>query len=155
MRSHSQIPDGNGRKDPGEKQESNDCEKNDKDKDEDEDKESTKGRVVGGSFLDGFDEEDSSDKGPLKKVDCDMPSTLTERQDHNGKEIILLHFAEGDKENPFNWSTWRKRYISWLLCAMTLFIGLATTAYNSGINSMVADLDTSVEIGELGLFLFK
>jgi MFS family permease len=38
---------------------------------------------------------------------------------------------------------------------MTLFIGLATTAYSSGIKSMVSEFGVSTEIGQLGLFLFN
>jgi len=42
-----------------------------------------------------------------------------------------------------------------MLNLMTLFIGLATTSYSSGIDSMVTDLHASTEEGELGLFTFN
>lgn len=42
-----------------------------------------------------------------------------------------------------------------MLNGMTLFIGLATTAYSSGINSMTEEFGVSSEIGQLGLFLFN
>ncbi|KAJ9659756.1 hypothetical protein H2201_007192 [Coniosporium apollinis] len=85
----------------------------------------------------------------------DLPLTLTDTKQINGEEVILLKFAPGDKENPFNWSKKRKSFITWLLNLMTLFIGLATTAYSSGINSMVEDLGTSNIMGQMGLFLFN
>jgi hypothetical protein len=62
------------------------------------------GRVAGGKFITPDVEEIDSDCGPIKTVDCDMPLTLTELVNHEGKEYIVLTFATGDKENPFNWN---------------------------------------------------
>lgn len=126
---------------------------------QEEDKyESTKrGRIAGGSFLKAFHESDSDnlDESPLKEVDIEMPFTLTEIIKKDGQEYILLSFVDGDRENPFNWSPARKAFITLLLCLMTLFIGLATTAYSSGIDNMCSDLGVSVEMGQLGLFCFN
>lgn len=116
-----------------------------------------KGRIAGGTYLKGLDEEQNVEKtnGPLKQVDFDLPLTITENKVHDGKEMILLEFAPGDPENPFNWPVGRKLFITALLCGMTLFVGLATTAYSSGINSMVAEFGVSNELGQMGLFLFN
>ncbi|TVY44564.1 putative MFS-type transporter [Lachnellula subtilissima] len=116
-----------------------------------------KGRIAGGSFLQSLHESDSdSHEGEtLKEVDFDLPLTLTELVHQDGQEYILLKFADGDKENPFNWSSARKSFITLLLCLMTLFIGLATTSYSSGIDSMCDDLGVSSELGQLGLFCFN
>ncbi|KAF4991387.1 hypothetical protein FDECE_14059 [Fusarium decemcellulare] len=113
------------------------------------------GRIVGGKYVDSSNEQTDPDFGPIKTVDIDMPLTLTELVNENGKEYIVLGFATGDKENPFNWNPWYKRSISTILNLMTLFIGLATTAYSSGIGSMVADLNASNIQGQLGLFTFN
>jgi MFS family permease len=113
------------------------------------------GRIVGGKYVDPSNEETDSDCGPIKTVDIDLPLTLTETVKHNDKEYIVLSFATGDKENPFNWNPWYKRTITAMLCLMTLFIGLATTAYSSGIDSMVAELQASTIDGQLGLFTFN
>ncbi|KAJ9647023.1 hypothetical protein H2199_002009 [Coniosporium tulheliwenetii] len=67
----------------------------------------------------------------------DLPLTLTDTKQINGEEQE------------------EKSFITWLLNLMTLFIGLATTAYSSGINSMVEDLGTSNIMGQMGLFLFN
>lgn len=116
-----------------------------------------KGRVIGGKFLESLQDENGTNEedGPLRKVDIDIPLTLTELVHKDGQDFVVLNFVEGDEENPFNWGVWYKRFISTLLNLMTLFIGLATTAYSSGINSMVADLGTTTEIGETGLFTFN
>lgn len=115
------------------------------------------GRIAGGSFLElmrGSDSDNSED-GPLKEVNIDMPETRTELITKDGAEYIVLHFTAKDPENPFNWPAGKKVLITLLLCMMTLFIGLATTAYSSGITAMCDDLGVSTELGQLGLFCFN
>ncbi|CZR66763.1 related to multidrug resistance protein [Phialocephala subalpina] len=120
-------------------------------------KQARKGRIAGGSFLQELHESDSdnADEGYLKEVEIDMPLTLWEITHKDDKEYIVLKFTKGDKENPFNWSFGRKAWITLLLCLMTLFIGLATTAYSSGIGRMCDDFGVSTELGQLGLFCFN
>lgn len=113
------------------------------------------GRIVGGKYVDPANESIDPDCGPITTVDVDMPLTLTETVVHDDKEYVILTFATGDKENPYEWSPWKKRMVSTMLNLMTLFIGLATTAYSSGISSMVAELNASQEQGQLGLFTFN
>ncbi|KAI9646433.1 hypothetical protein NHQ30_004425 [Ciborinia camelliae] len=117
----------------------------------------SKGRVVGGSFLQQMrgSDSDSSEDGPLKEVDFDMPETRTELITKDGEEYILLQFANGDPENPFNWAAGKKILITMLLCMMTIFIGLATTAYSSGVTKMCEEFGVSTELGQLGLFCFN
>ena len=117
----------------------------------------SKGRIAGGSFLDELSGSDSDcqDERPLKEVDFDMPLTLTEVVSKDGQEYILLNFTDDDKQDPFNWSSARKAWITLLLCLMTLFIGLATTAYSSGIDRMCSEFGVSTELGQLGLFCFN
>lgn len=119
----------------------------------------TKGRICGGSYLQESAGSDSdtrgSDGGELKVVEIDMPLTLTKLVHKDEKEYIVLSFTDHDPEDPFNWSTARKAFITVLLCLMTLSIGLATTAYSSGISSMTADFGVSETLGQLGLFCFN
>ncbi|KAK8087577.1 hypothetical protein PG997_002538 [Apiospora hydei] len=113
------------------------------------------GRIVGGKHDTPECEQIDADFGLIKRVDIDMPLTLTEIVNENGKEYIVLNFATGDKQNPFNWNPWYKRSISTILNLMTLFIGLATTAYSSGIGSMCKEFGVSEFMGQLGLFTFN
>ncbi|KAI7186237.1 MFS general substrate transporter [Hortaea werneckii] len=119
------------------------------------------GRVIGGKYLKKDENEEApasaqhQDHGPLTEVDADIPLTLTEVVNKNGQEYIFIDFADGDQENPFNWNPWYKRFITTILNLMTLFIGLATTAYSSGISSMNKDLNASHTEGQLGLFTFN
>ncbi|KAK8012059.1 amino acid transporter [Apiospora arundinis] len=113
------------------------------------------GRIVGGKYDTPEAEQTDADLGNIKKVDIDMPLTMTEIVTKNGKEYFVLNFSTGDKENPFNWNPWYKRSISTILNLMTLFIGLATTAYSSGIGSMTKEFGVSEFMGQLGLFTFN
>ncbi|PWN28775.1 MFS general substrate transporter [Jaminaea rosea] len=83
-----------------------------------------------------------------------MDSTYQGAGDKDDR-IILVQFDEGDKENPMNWSKPKKWLMTSLLCSMTLAIGLSTTAYSSGIGTMVAEFGVSNELGQLGLFMFN
>jgi hypothetical protein len=89
--------------------------------------EEVSGRIAGGKHLKELGEHDSTSEqkdGGLTKVDFDLPLTLATTKQYEGEEIILLDYVDGDKENPFNWSLVRKRVITFLLCGMTLFIGM-------------------------------
>ncbi|KAL4913677.1 major facilitator superfamily domain-containing protein [Aspergillus aurantiobrunneus] len=115
--------------------------------------------IVGGRFRDEAEKlaTHTCDRGEPQEIDCDFPPTAIEprHMESTGENIFELTFLEGDRENPFNWPLAKKAFISLLLCCMTLFVGLATTAYSSGIDSMTADLGVSSEIGQLGLFTFN
>lgn len=110
------------------------------------------GRIVGGAYLQNLEEKEHHS---LIKVEIDMPYTLTSIVHEAGVEYIILQFAPHDPENPFNWNIHKKRFITVLLCLMTLMIGLATTAYSSGIGNMCSDFGVSEELGQLGLFTFN
>ncbi|KAL1304127.1 hypothetical protein AAFC00_000556 [Neodothiora populina] len=115
------------------------------------------GWVCGGKHLETLKQDGAGADldGPLTEVDIDMPLTRTVLLMHDGKEFIELKYAPGDTENPFKWPKFKRGFISALLNLMTLFIGLATTAYSSGIGKMVTELNCGTEMGQLGLFTFN
>ncbi|CDZ96695.1 Synaptic vesicle transporter SVOP and related transporters (major facilitator superfamily) [Phaffia rhodozyma] len=77
-----------------------------------------------------------------------------EELEREGK-IIVVHFEDGDEENPMNWPKSKKWITTILLCAMTLFIGLATSAYSVGISSMCEEFGVDSEVGQVGMFVFN
>lgn len=109
--------------------------------------------VVGGKYAQ--DEASLANIANVTKFDFDLPLTITEEIEHDGEQFFLLHFPEGDTEDPFNWNPKRKAYISVLLCLMTLTIGMATTAYNAGIDSMCKHFGVANILGRMGLFVFN
>lgn len=58
-----------------------------------------------------------------------------------GKIILVDWDGPDDPQNPMNWSTTMKWINTGLLCAMCLFIGLATAAYGSGVSRMCKHFD--------------
>ncbi|EIM87230.1 MFS general substrate transporter [Stereum hirsutum FP-91666 SS1] len=70
-------------------------------------------------------------------------------------DIILVTWEENDPTNPMNWSKAKKWRTTILLCFMCLFIGLATAAFSSGIESMCEELGVATEVGRVGMFVFN
>lgn len=65
------------------------------------------------------------------------------RQEIAAGKIILVEWdGPDDPENPMNWPIIKKWTITGLLCAMCLFIGLATAAYGSGVTRMCKELNS-------------
>ncbi|GAA5857852.1 hypothetical protein JCM1840_000937 [Sporobolomyces johnsonii] len=81
------------------------------------------------------------------------PSKVPDDVDPN--KIQLVRFEPGDPENPLNWPKSRKWLITFLLCMMTCFIGLSTTAFSSGIGSMTAEFGVANVVGQVGMFTFN
>ncbi|KAL5334208.1 major facilitator superfamily domain-containing protein [Aspergillus crustosus] len=115
--------------------------------------------IVGGKYREDTEKLASfrTHKGEPEEYDFDFPATAVESQHlkDSDEDVLVLDFLDGDTENPFNWRPAKKLFISALLCLMTLFVGLATTAYSSGIGSMTSDLGVSTELGQVGLFTFN
>uniref|UniRef100_A0A0K3CJD3 BY PROTMAP: gi/472585063/gb/EMS22629.1/ fructose facilitator [Rhodosporidium toruloides NP11] gi/647403384/emb/CDR49512.1/ RHTO0S27e01244g1_1 [Rhodosporidium toruloides] n=1 Tax=Rhodotorula toruloides TaxID=5286 RepID=A0A0K3CJD3_RHOTO len=74
---------------------------------------------------------------------------------YDKNKIVLVQFEEGDPENPLNWSRARKWVITILLDAMTVMIGLSTTAYSSGIGSMTEEFGVANVVGQIGMTTFN
>ncbi|KAJ5982712.1 hypothetical protein N7451_012812 [Penicillium sp. IBT 35674x] len=119
----------------------------------------TRSWIVGGKFREETEKlaTHTSERGEAEEVAFDFPPTAINprHMEKTNEDVFELTFLDGDPENPFNWSVTKKSFISVLLCLMTLFVGLATTAYSSGIDNMTADLSVSTELGQLGLFTFN
>lgn len=54
-----------------------------------------------------------------------------------------------------NWPNSRKWRMTILLCLMTLFIGLATSAFSVGIDEMCAEFGVDSEVGQVGMFVVR
>ncbi|KAL9937523.1 hypothetical protein V8E36_003932 [Tilletia maclaganii] len=57
-----------------------------------------------------------------------------------GDDEIWVEFADGDTEDPFQWSKAKKWYNTALACFFTIEVGSAASSYVSGIEAMERDL---------------
>ncbi|KAL8284007.1 hypothetical protein RQP46_005120 [Phenoliferia psychrophenolica] len=73
----------------------------------------------------------------------------------DGERLIVIHFEEGDPENPMNWSKRQKWVITFLLCMMTTMVGLSTSAYSSGVAKMSKEFGVANVVGQIGMFTFN
>ncbi|KAL7416407.1 MFS general substrate transporter [Mrakia frigida] len=97
---------------------------------------------------------DPSTQPPTRSA---SPAGSTKEIMQKGKKtkIILLHFEEGDPEDPLNWSKSRKWFTTFLLCMMTCLIGLSTSAYSNTIDRMTTEFGVSTVAGQVGMFTFN
>ncbi|KAI5474818.1 fructose facilitator [Pseudohyphozyma bogoriensis] len=85
----------------------------------------------------------------------DAPVDSSVEKSVNGKKLTILHFDKGDPENPFNWSNRQKWIITTLLCTMTCFIGLSTSAYSNTVTNMTAEFGVANVVGQVGMMTFN
>ncbi|KAK4698332.1 hypothetical protein P7C70_g7950, partial [Phenoliferia sp. Uapishka_3] len=71
---------------------------------------------------------------------------------YKGDKILILHFEEGDPEDPLNWPKSRKWVVTFLLCMMTTLIGLSTSAYSNTISGMAKEFGVAEVVGQVGMF---
>ncbi|TIB84808.1 putative MFS transmembrane transport protein [Wallemia mellicola] len=81
-------------------------------------------------------------------------ATSSEGKNEDGN-IILIAFEENDPENPLNWGKGRKWLTTSLLNAMTMIIGLSTSAYSPTTDAIAEDLGVSSEAALVGMFTFN
>ncbi|GAA5844274.1 hypothetical protein JCM3766R1_002894 [Sporobolomyces carnicolor] len=106
---------------------------------------------VGEGSDDETTEKTKEDKQKLKEAE--EKGTLPD--DVDPRKIQLVHFEPGDPENPMNWPKAKKWMITFLLCMMTCFIGLSTTAFSSGIPTMTEEFGVINVVGQIGMFTFN
>ncbi|BGP52668.1 hypothetical protein JCM8202_004805 [Rhodotorula sphaerocarpa] len=92
-----------------------------------------------------------AEMGPLGSV---TSSAGTKEIEADANQPIWLEWEKGDPENPFNWSPRKKWQTCLLACTFTLLVAYCGTAFSSGTESMMRDLNCSHELAVLGLSIF-
>jgi DHA1 family multidrug resistance protein-like MFS transporter len=73
----------------------------------------------------------------------------------NGKDINLVTwYGPDDPENPQNWSTAKKFFVTFELCLLTTSIYIGSSIYSAGTQSVMATFGVSQVAATLGLCLF-
>ncbi|ORY82557.1 major facilitator superfamily domain-containing protein [Protomyces lactucae-debilis] len=93
------------------------------------------------------DADDTSSHGPLEHRPAHHD---TER----GKDVNLVTFEENDPENPLNWSTGKKSFVTAMLCLLTISIYMGSAIYSPGVKSVMSDFTVNSAVGVLPLSSF-
>ncbi|KAF2097291.1 MFS transporter [Rhizodiscina lignyota] len=71
-----------------------------------------------------------------------------------GRDMHLIDFTPGDPENPRNWSTGKKFFVTFEICLLTTSIYIGSAIYTAGIPSVEQSFHVSSVAATLGLTLF-
>ncbi|SGY31972.1 BQ5605_C002g01295 [Microbotryum silenes-dioicae] len=69
-------------------------------------------------------------------------------------DVIWIGWDETDPGNPYNWGTGRKWLTTWICCVYTLVVAFCGAAFSMGTESMMRDLNCSLELAVLALSTF-
>jgi len=67
---------------------------------------------------------------------------------------MYVIFAPDDEENPRNWSTVKKWYITCFVSFLNVMTCLCAGGYSSGAPALVKEFGVSTEVGTLGLSMY-
>ncbi|KAG8692846.1 hypothetical protein FRC09_010914 [Ceratobasidium sp. 395] len=68
--------------------------------------------------------------------------------------FVVDWVGDDDKENPYNWNTSYRYALAFLIGLSAFCVTYASSAYTGGLNGIIRDLDTSLDISLLGLALY-
>ena len=135
-------------------------------------------RLVSGGKLFAYDEElDPSNLKPYQNIDSKTSSSSTSlnldgTQKHNqngpisdsanppiadqekGPDYLLVDWTTNDPQNPQNWSTPKKLFVTFEVCFLTTSVYIGSAIYTAGLQGIQADFHISPVHALLGLTLF-
>jgi hypothetical protein len=96
---------------------------------------------------------------------CPIPQISRDSTKHSDRRVIhelsrqeskrtYIDFVHGDPENPLNFSTVRKWFITVLAVMMTVLVAMAAGAYAPVMPELVSEFGVSPEIATLGVSLY-
>lgn len=71
-----------------------------------------------------------------------------------GADHLLVDWAPNDRQNPRNWSTPKKVFVTFRICLLTTSVYIGSAIYTAGLQGVVADFHISPVHALLGLTLF-
>ncbi|KAK5100426.1 GTPase-activating protein [Lithohypha guttulata] len=72
----------------------------------------------------------------------------------HGKDIFLVKFTEQDSENPRNWSTRKRAFVTAVICFYTTSVYIGSSLWSSMVHSVVEEFSVAQVIAQLGTSLF-
>ena len=80
------------------------------------------------------------------------PTTIDNQE--KGADHLLVDWAPNDQQNPRNWSTPKKFFVTFQICLLTTSVYIGSAIYTAGLEYIVIDFDISPVKALLGLTLF-
>ncbi|EMD00944.1 hypothetical protein BAUCODRAFT_29322 [Baudoinia panamericana UAMH 10762] len=71
-----------------------------------------------------------------------------------GRDVDVVGWMENDPENPMNWSTPKKFFVTFEICLLTTSVYIGSSIYSSGIENVMEVFGVSQVAATLGLTLF-
>jgi hypothetical protein len=96
---------------------------------------------------------DSDDTTPIES----LPPTELHQSDgltRSESKRIYIDFVHGDPENPLNFSTGKKWFITVIAVTMTFLVSIPAGAYSAVIPDLVSEFGVSREVATLGVSLY-
>ena len=71
-----------------------------------------------------------------------------------GRDRTIIDWSEGDSDNPLNWSTGKKFFVTFQICFLTFSVYIGSAIYTAGILGVTEEFHVSRVAATLGLTLF-
>jgi DHA1 family multidrug resistance protein-like MFS transporter len=72
-----------------------------------------------------------------------------------GKDVaVITWYGDDDPENPQNWSTSKKVFVTFLICLLTFGVYIGSAIYSAGTEGVMERFGVSAVVATLGLTLF-
>ncbi|KAL8738202.1 MAG: hypothetical protein Q9181_000973 [Wetmoreana brouardii] len=85
---------------------------------------------------------------------ADGPTGRPIDQEKGRDPNVVDWFGENDPENPMNWSTFKKVFVTFEICFLTFSVYIGSAIYTAGTESIMHDFGVSQVKATLGLTLF-
>ncbi|KAK0509370.1 hypothetical protein JMJ35_007764 [Cladonia borealis] len=86
-----------------------------------------------------------------------LSSTITGQviDPEKGRDVTMVTwFGDNDPENPINWSTFKKVFVTFEICLLTFSVYIGSAIYTAGIEDVIQTFGVSQVKATLGLTLF-
>lgn len=102
------------------------------------------------------DQRSGSESSSRTKVGGDVNRASGVKVDpEKGKDLeVVTWYNDSDPENPQNWSTGKKCFVTFEICLLTTSIYIGSSIYSAGTQSVMATFGVSQVAATLGLSLF-
>merc|ERR1711881_98582 len=71
-----------------------------------------------------------------------------------GRDVHLIDFLPNDPENPLNWSTSKKSFVTFLICLLTTGVYIGSAIFTAGIEDFMREFGVARVPATLGLTIF-